>query len=99
MSEVCSDQDTFNQAYRKAVDNYEELEYKALSNNQKIVVGILLGLQAIFVIWGVLLAIKYIPGPQRPLHVVFAITTGPVYVLAFYLSLLGGKTKNGSSRK
>ena len=91
---VCSNQDNFNQAYRKAVDNYDDLEYKSLSSNQKVVMGILISLQIIFIIWGVILAIKYIPGPQRPLHLVFAMTTGPVYVLAFYLSLMGGKVKD-----
>ena len=91
---VCSNQDNFNQAYRKAVDSYDDLEYKSLSSNQKVVMGILISLQIIFIIWGVILAIKYIPGPQRPLHLVFAMTTGPVYVLAFYLSLMGGKMKD-----
>ena len=91
---ICKDQDSFNHAYAKAVDNYNEIEYNKLSNNQKIVFSILLVLQCIFIIWGIILAIKYIPGPQRPIHVVFAITTGPIYVLSFYLSLLGGKLKD-----
>ena len=90
---VCKDQDTFNHAYAKAIDKYNDIEYGKLTNNQKIVFTILLVLQCIFIIWGIILAIKYIPPMQRPIHIVFAITTGPVYVLAFYLSLMGGKMK------
>jgi len=92
-SNVCKDQDTFNHSYAKAVDKYNEIEYNKLTNNQKIVFSILIVLQFIFIIWGIILAIRFIPEAQRPLHIVFAITTGPIYVLAFYLSLIGGKLK------
>lgn len=90
---VCTDQDTFNHAYAKAVDKYNDIEYGKLTANQKIVFTILLALQCVFIMWGIILAIKFVPSNQRPVHIVFAITTGPIYVLAFYLSKIGGKLK------
>jgi hypothetical protein len=41
-----------------------------------------------FYFWALLLAMKVSDPQQRVLHVIFALFTGPLYVLAYYLGML-----------
>ena len=81
---VCDNQQNFNKAYSKAVDHYLNKSTK-LTTGQRVVMSLLLILQIAFIIWGIILALK-MPPANRPVNVTLAILTGPIYVIAYYLS-------------
>ena len=60
--DVCQDQDTFNNAFMKAVDDYPKEKYNQLSTGEKTsltiqyIVYLVLGL--VFIIWAIFLAQK-----------------------------------------
>ena len=95
---VCDDQATFNTAYAKAVNNYDNYMDKKKTPGQRILYTMMAFLQLMFIIWAVILAMK-MPGPNRPVNVTFAIITGPIYIIAYYLSMAGNTNGNGSSMK
>ena len=78
---VCANQDDFNQAFRNALRYTENQEIKRL--------GVFLYLSLIFWImcsvWGIILALRLPRGPERTMHLTFAIVFGPAYLLAYYL--------------
>lgn len=88
-SNVCVDQSTYNAAFRKAVDEYQKDQCSSSSCKTTIMVISLFML--IFYIWAFLLAIQVKDKEHRVLHIVFALTTGPIYVLSHYA---GYYTKN-----
>lgn len=83
---VCDNQDDFNTALYTAV---QENADKNLEKNKPwiVVYGVV---WFILMIWGVLLAMKTESGPNRLLHIMFAITFAPLYVIAYYVSGWGG---------
>tara|TARA_B100000900_G_scaffold346124_1_gene310799 strand:- start:163 stop:474 length:312 start_codon:yes stop_codon:yes gene_type:complete len=97
-SNVCEDQSTFNTAYAKAVNNYGDYMNKKMTPGQRILYTMLAFLQLMFIIWAVILAMK-MPGPNRPVNVTLAILTGPIYIIAYYISMAGNGNGNGSSMK
>ena len=92
---VCDDQTTFNTAYAKAVNNYGNYMDKKKTPSQRILYTMMAFLQLMFIIWAVILSMK-MPGPNRPVNVTFAIITGPIYIIAYYISMAGNG--NGSSK-
>lgn len=81
MSSVCDNQADFNKAFREAVKNDMK------KNKPWIYVSTVLLL--IFLIWAVLLAMQVPKGSERVEHLLFAMLFSPVYVLAYYLGILG----------
>jgi hypothetical protein len=78
---VCDNQDDFNIAFRKAIKDAEEVNLK--EGKPWIVMFSIFWL--IFLVWGIMLAMKVPQGPERVEHLVFAMAFGPVYVIANYL--------------
>ncbi len=83
---VCNNQDDFNQAVVGAIQYNEKQRMKG----KWAVVGAVVWLVLLF--WAVSLALRNY-GPDRLLHVMFAILFSPAYVLAYYVSG-GRKNKN-----
>ena len=90
---VCENQSSFNTAYAKAVNNYDGYMKSKMSQGKRILVTLMGLLQLLFIIWGVVLALK-MPEANRPVNVTLAILTGPLYVIAYYISMAGNS--NGS---
>lgn len=91
---VCENQSSFNTAYAKAVNNYDGYMKSKMSQGKRILVTLMGLLQLLFIIWGVVLALK-MPEANRPVNVTLAILTGPLYVIAYYISMAG----NGNGSK
>lgn len=98
MSNICSDQDAYNHAFKKALNKYkkdEEIKYglKCGENDTgcKVGVVVMFVVMILFYLWALILALKVSDPEHRTLHVLFALATGPLYVLAHYASMLGGK--------
>lgn len=79
---VCDNQDDFNIAVKKALKQKSEDDY----NDSKTGIAVLSLLYFIFVIWALVLAMKLPSGSERTEHLIFAMFTGPVYVVAHYLN-------------
>lgn len=101
MSDICSDQDAYNHAFKKALNKYkkdEDVKYGLRCGENDI--GCKVGMIVMFIImilfylWALILALKVSEPEHRILHVLFALATGPLYVLAYYASSLGGKDFN-----
>lgn len=81
---VCGNQADFNQALQAAV------KY----NNQQAVkqagawIWVYLVLYLVFFVWAVMLAIQVAAGPDRTMHLVFAVVFSPLYVLSHYLGMM-----------
>jgi hypothetical protein len=95
---VCMNQDTYNQAFGEALDEYkkeQEVRYgfRCGDNDMgcKINVLVMSIIMIIFYLWALLLALKIKDPEHRTLHVLFALATGPLYVLAHYASMLGSE--------
>ena len=101
MSNLCEDQDSYDTAFKKALNKYkkdEEVKYGVRCAEGdigcKIGVVVVFIIMILFYLWALILALKVSDPEHRTLHVLFALTTGPIYVLAHYSSLLGGKSLN-----
>ena len=79
---VCDNQDDFNTAFHKAV----KYNNKKFMHKMKPWMYVYTVLWAIFIVWAIMLVVKMPPGPEKIVHMVFAIIFSPVYVLAYYLS-------------
>jgi hypothetical protein len=89
-SPVCQNQDDFNVAFKNAI------KYNSDQNMKKakpwlIVYAVL---WAVFLVWGIVLAMQITSPVERVEHLLFAIIFSPAYVLAYYL---GALSKPGSS--
>lgn len=83
-SPVCQNQDDFNVALKNAI------KYNSDQNMKKakpwlIVYAVL---WAIFLVWGIMLAMQITSPVERVEHLLFAIIFSPAYVLAYYLGAL-----------
>lgn len=88
---VCNNQDDFNIAIRKAVKyDLQQTEKKA-----KPFMYVSAALMFIFIVWAMLLAMQIPRGPERISHLVFAIVFSPVYVIGYYLGMMGSGAKMG----
>lgn len=81
---VCRNQQTFNRAFQKAVDNYT---IPAPSSQAYTAFGILCIIYIIFLCWALVIAIKK-KGPNKTLNILFAIILSPAYVLSDLISSL-----------
>jgi hypothetical protein len=95
---VCVSQDSYNQAFSQALDEYkkeQETRYGMRCGENdfgcKINVLIMSIIMIIFYLWALLIALKVKDPENRTLHVLFALATGPLYVLAHYSSMLGSE--------
>lgn len=84
---VCADQATYNAAFKKAVIDYEKNQCSSKGcKTSLMIVGLIM---LAFYVWAFLLAIQVKDKEHRVLHIVFALTTGPIYILAHYSSFSG----------
>jgi len=97
-SNVCTSQDSYNQAFSEALDEYkkeQEVRYGFRCGENdfdcKISVLIMSIIMIIFYLWALLIALKIKDKEHRTLHVLFALATGPLYVLSHYASMLGSE--------
>ena len=85
---VCQNQDSFNNAFQQALNEYPKKEYDQLTSPQKTsimiqrIIYIVLGL--IFIVWAVMLAQK---SNDKTLHTLLAIIFSPLYILSYYISI------------
>lgn len=89
---VCDNQSDFNIAVRKALKyNMKEDMKKA-----KPWIYVYMVLWAIFFVWAVIIAMKVAPaGAERTEHLVFAMVFSPIYVIAYYLGMMGNNIGMG----
>ena len=95
---ICMSQNVYNQAFSEALDEYkkeQEIRYGFRCGENdigcKINVLIMSIIMIIFYLWALLIALKVKDPERRTLHVLFALATGPLYVLAHYASMLGSE--------
>lgn len=86
---VCNTQDDFNVAFDKALKKNNK---DAMKKAQPWIY-VYMTLWMIFLVWAILLAMQIHPGPNRIVHLVFAMAFSPVYVIAYYLGVLGENKK------
>jgi Ca2+/Na+ antiporter len=85
---VCQNQESFNDAFQQAINTYPKKEYDQLTSTQKTsimiqrIIYIVLGL--IFIVWAVMLAQK---SNDKTLHTLLAIIFSPLYILSYYISI------------
>lgn len=98
MSNICSDQDAYNHAFKKALNKYkkdEDIKYGLRCDENdtgcKVGVVVMFIIMILFYLWALILALKVSDKEHRTLHVLFALATGPLYVLAHYASMFTGK--------
>lgn len=80
MSNVCQNQDTFNQSMNQAVKYIEKKNRPG-----KIVQLVALAVLFIIVLWALMLASK-VDSNDQTLHYVLAMVFSPVYILSYYLA-------------
>lgn len=83
-SNVCENQQVFNQAVRTAAENYEESQCQTSACRTRTAMIAIIFL--VFFFWAIILAMKA-DKQHRVLHLVFAMMFSPVYVLSHYLDL------------
>lgn len=93
---LCMNQDSYNEAFKNALDQYkkeQEDKNKCDEDDSSCKLGVLIMfiIMIIFYLWALLLALKVSDPEHRTLHVLFALATGPLYVLSHYSSMLGGE--------
>lgn len=79
---LCNDQTTFNSAVKKALDSYTTNDD---TKSGKIAPIVLAVIYIVFLIWALILAMKVEDRDHKTLHIFFAITAPPLYVLSHYL--------------
>jgi hypothetical protein len=84
MTNVCNTQDTFNVAF----DNALKQNNKDAVKKAKPWIYVYATLLMIFFIWALLLAMQVAPGPNKIVHLVFAMVFSPLYVIAYYLGAI-----------
>jgi hypothetical protein len=80
---ICNDQKSFNLAFKKAMEEHNTCKTQRCKKTMCILGLIML----ILYIYAILLALKVEDKKQRIVHMVFALTTGPIYILAYYLAM------------
>jgi hypothetical protein len=82
-TDVCQNQDMFNNAVEKAIKNIDNQCQSSSDCRWRMqVIGIIM---LIFYIYAIILAMKIQDPDQRLLHIVLAMLTGPLYIIAYYL--------------
>lgn len=91
-SNVCQNQDKFNQAFHEALNNDKE-KYMDKNKNWLTIYSIL---WLISMIWAVILAMKVKDPEHRVIHLVLAFLFSPIYVLSHYMSAIDTEGSEGS---
>jgi hypothetical protein len=78
---ICSSQDEFNQAFRKAIKKTDEDIEEVVSPMRNLYIVLYL----IFIVWAIVLAMKVPKGNDRTLHLVLAMVFSPAYVIGHYI--------------
>ena len=86
-SNVCTDQATYDAAFKHAIRSYQKRE-ECTTSTCKLTMAIISILMLVFTIWAILLAMKVQDKEQRVIHFIFAIALGPIYVLCYYSAML-----------
>ena len=87
---VCTNQDTFNKAFRSAIKYNEKIDEKRERHRLRKMSGVICiysVIHLIFLIWGIMLAFKSQPPKNRVIHMTLAIIFSPIYVLSYYLNM------------
>ena len=84
-SNVCNNQKTFNKAVRNAFHHLDDDDNTQQNQAAKVIVTIIM---LVFYLWALLLAMRISDPQHRVLHIVLALLTGPLYVLAYYLGIM-----------
>lgn len=84
---VCTDQKTFNKAVKKAIDHLDDEDDKDTNQTARMIMTLIM---LTFYFWALLLALKVSDSQHRVLHIILALLTGPIYVLAYYLGMMEG---------
>ena len=87
MSNVCADQATYDVAFRHAVKAYQNRD-ECTTERCKTTVAIVSIIMLIFFVWAVILALRVQDKERRIIHLIFAFTMGPLYVISYYSSML-----------
>ena len=82
--DVCQNQNDFNMAVRNAIKYNMKQDVK----QAKPYLIPYLVLWALFFVWALTLAMRVNRGPDRVLHMFFAMMASPLYVLAHYLGMM-----------
>jgi hypothetical protein len=83
---VCKDQDTFNDAVKKALDNFVEEEQPRLTKSSLTMIIIYSMTVLLFLVWAIYLVRYEKKSDERTLHFLYAIILSPIYVLSYYLN-------------
>jgi len=83
---VCKDQQTYNKALRKALNNYDNKENECTTDICRTKMTIFTIITMVFYLWAILLASKVNDKEHRILHILLALITGPLYVISYYCS-------------
>lgn len=82
-SNICQNQAKFNNAMKTALDNYVNPK-----PNGAMVAGAFIYL--LLIVFAVVLALRIPDSEHRILHVTFAIMAAPIYILSYFVSMIGG---------
>ena len=85
MDNVCTDQKTFNKAVRNAINHLDDDEYGKKNHVARFIITLIM---LTLYLWALLLAMKVTDPQQRVVHIIFALCTGPLYVLSYYLGMV-----------
>ena len=81
---LCDNQQNFNLAFKKALNQYD-IEMRRDNQSMQTVIVVL---YVMLTIWGIMIAMKK-DKQHRVFHVGFALAFGPLYVLSTYASKCG----------
>jgi uncharacterized membrane protein len=84
--DICKDQKSYNKAFKNALNTYKLSENECKTDICKVKNTIFSIIVLVFYLWALLLASKVKDKEHRIMHFVFAILTGPIYVLSYYVS-------------
>ena len=83
---ICKDQKSYNKAFKNALNTYNLSENECKTDICKLKNNIFSIIVLVFYLWALLLASKVKDKEQRIIHFIFAILTGPIYVISYYIS-------------
>lgn len=84
---VCQDQETFNNAFKTALDGYEKEKEDVTLTSKEIAVYVLYSIAMIvFLVWAIYLVSKEKKNDERVIHFLYATILSPIYVLSYYFN-------------
>jgi hypothetical protein len=83
---ICKDQTSYNKAFKKALNTYNLNENECKTDICRVKNTVFSIIILVFYLWALLLASKVKDKEHRIIHFVFALLSGPIYVLSYYCS-------------